>query len=294
MTPCQFSEYCKLSPEESEALLDILKDPELVDWAHQIADHCFIPEIAGKAPDFPEGDRLAKAWFAAACFGADAAKEHYRKKGLPESVLYETMTDITAWLRNSKRNHGVIGLSYARPWEASLWHGEVTRHGRLECNTESFYDGPVFTDEKGNVLVEKGDPVIQLHIPEDGPMDLKSCGHSMKRMADFFAAVFPDYSWKGFHCVSWLFDPQILPMFPAHSNVLKFHALGRSYPVDIATDTKFRVFGTFDPAEVKEPTTLQRNVAEFLRSGGIFKEGGWFLPRKTIEAVNYDLEALLK
>ena len=292
MTPAQFSEYCKLSPEEFKVLLEILNDPELVEWAHLIADQCFIPETAGSAPELPEGERLAKAWFAAAFFGAEAAKEHYRKKGLPVEVLYETMTDITAWLRNSKRNHGVIGLSYARLWEVMLWHGEVTRHGRLECNTESFYDGPELTDESGSALVKKDDPVIQLHIPEDGPMDLDSCGRSMKRMSEFFAQYRPDYHWAGFSCVSWLFDPQLLPMFPNHSNVLKFHALGCSYPVDIKSDTKFRVFGSFDPDTIKNPTTLQRNAAVFLRSGGVFKEGGLFIPRKAVEAVNYDLEKL--
>lgn len=294
MTPAQFSEYCKLSPEEFKALLEILNDPELVEWAQQIASQCFVPETAGAAPELPEGERLAKAWFAAAFFGAEAAKEHYRKKGLPMDVLYETMTDITAWLRNSKRNYGIIGLTHARSWEVMLWHGDVTRHGRLECNTKSFYSGPAVADENGVILVEKGDPVIQLHIPEDGPMDLESCGRSMKRMSEFFAKYRPDYQWKGFYCVSWLFDPQLLPMFPAYSNVLKFYALGYSHPVDIKTDTKFRIFGSLDPDTVENPTSLQRNAAEFLRSGGVFKEGGLFIPRSSVEMVDYDLERLMQ
>lgn len=293
MTPEHFSELSKLNPEESAALIEILKDPHLAEWAHLIAEQCFIPEEPGKEPELPEGNDLSKAWFAAAYFGADSAVKHYRKKGIPAEVLYETMTDITAWLRNTKRNRGVIGIGYGRTWQAILYHGTVTRHGRLECNTESFYSGPEWKSEDGTVLVREGDPVIQLHIPEDGPMYLVSCGKSMKRMSDFFAETFPSYDWKGFHCVSWLFDPQLIPMLSKQSNILKFFSLGYTDPVDIISDTKFRIFGTTEPDAVKDPTSLQRAAAAFLRSGGVFKEGALFIPRRSIESVDYNLEKLL-
>lgn len=294
MTLEEFSEKSQLSPEEFSTLQQILNDPELVELAHQIADQCFIPEKSGTAPEITDDLTRGKAWFAAAFFGADSAKEHYRRQGIPLEVLYDSMTDITAWLRNSKRNYGVYGLCYAAPWQSVLYHGDVIRLGRLECNLKQFYDGPELRDKNGEIPVRNGDPVIQIHIPEDGPMDLESCGRSMKRMAEFFAKYFPAYDWRGFHCVSWLFDPQILPMFPSYSNVLKFYRLGYSYPVDIATDTKFRIFGTFDPDKVENPTSLQRKAAEFLRNGGVFKEGGLFIPRAETEAVDFDLEKLLK
>lgn len=292
MTPEQFAEICRLNQEEKDSLLEILNDPEITDWAHQIAEHCFIPEVSGNAPDFPKGDKLSKAWFAAAYFGAEAAKEHYRRQGFPEEVLFETMTDITAWLRNTKRNNGIIGIGYGRSWQAILYHGTVTRHGRLECNTECFYDGPQLTDESGNRVVQKGDALIQIHIPEDGPMDMESCGKSMKRMAEFFAKYRPDYNWTGFHCVSWLLDSQLVPMLSENSNIMKFRNLGYNYPVDIKSDTVYRVFGTTDPFTVENPTSLQRNIVEFLKKGGVFLEGGMFIPRASVEAVDYDLEKL--
>lgn len=292
MTPEQFSEISKLNAEETAALREILKDPKLVEWAHLIADQCFIPETIGKDPELPEGDDLSKAWFAAAYFGADAAMEHYRGQGFPQEVLFDTMTDITAWLRNTKRNYGVIGLARGRGWEVSLYHGNVIRRGRLECNTTCIYDWDL-TDQSGNILLKKGDPVINLHIPEDGPMDMESCGKSMKLMSEFFASCKPDYDWKGFHCISWLLDPLLLPMLQEGSNILKFSRLGYLYPVDIKSDTQFRVFGTTDPEKVENPTSLQRKAAEFLKSGGVFLEGGVYLPREMIEAVDYDLEKLI-
>ena len=294
MTLEEFAEKSQLSPEEFSALQEILKDPELVSLAHQIAKQCFIPEKPGEGPTITDDAKRGQAWFAASYFGVKAAKEHYRKQGIPPDVLYDTMTDITAWLRNSKRNYGVFGLCYAGPWQAALYHGEIVRRGRLECNLQQFYNGPELRDKNGEIPVREGDPVIQLHIPEDGPMDLESCGRSLKQMAEFFAEVLPDYDWKGFHCVSWIFDPLLLPMLPEYSNILKFYRTGYSYPVDIAADTKFRIFGTADPDKVEDPTSLQKKAAEFLRNGGIFKEGGIFIPRAEIEAVDFDLEKLLK
>ena len=293
MTPEQFSEICKLDPEESAALKEILKNPELVEWANQIAAQCFIPETAGEEPELPEGDDLSKAWFAAAYFGADAAMEHYRKKGFPQEVLFDSMTDITAWLRNTKRNYGVIGLRKGRSWQVALFSGTVIRRGRLECNSVCIYDKEL-SDRNGNLLLRNGDPLINLHIPEDGPMDMESCGKSMKMMSEFFAENKPDYDWKGFHCTSWLLDPLLLPMLQEGSNILKFSRLGYTYPVDIKSDTQFRVFGTTDPEKVENPTSLQRKAAEFLKNGGVFLEGGLFIPRKNIESADYDLEKLLE
>ena len=292
MTPEQFSEISKLNPEESAALNEILKDPKLVEWAHLIADQCFIPEKSGKNPELPEGDDLSRAWFAAVYFSVDAAMEHYRRQEIPQDVLFDAMTDITAWLRNTKRNYGVIGLRKGRGWEVALYHGDVIRRGRLECNTACFYEWEL-VDPRGELLLKKGDPVIQLHIPEDGPMDMESCGKSMKKMAEFFASCKPDYDWKGFHCISWLLDPLLLPMLREGSNMLNFSRLGYLYPVDIKSDTQFRVFGTTDPEKVENPTSLQRKAAEFLKSGGVFLEGGVYLPREMIEAVDYDLEKLI-
>ena len=163
MTPEQFSAACRLNTEEFSALKEILNDPELTAWAKIIAEQCFIPEKYGEMPELPEGNSLSKAWFAAAFFGADSAAEHFRKKGFPEAILHETMTDITAWLRNTKRNNGVIGIGYGRSWEVILYNGDVTRHGRLECNTRSLFKGRLL-DEHGTVLLQDGEPVIQLQI----------------------------------------------------------------------------------------------------------------------------------
>ena len=290
----EFAQRTRMSDEETAAVREIIADPEIMEMAHGIAERCFIPDEFQAPPEYPESDKLIQAWFAAAYLGAEAAEKHYERLGFPRETLLETMTDLPIWLRNCKRNHGVYGLRQARDWEVMLFRGAVTRHGRLECNTKHLYQFDDLVDESGRVILKKGDPVINLHIPEDGRMDMKSCSVSLRRMSNFFAEYRPDYDWKGFICESWLLDPQLKPMLPENSNIIKFQSLGYYYDLGHYEGTVFRIFGTADPQSIAEPNYLQRKAAEFLKAGGKFACGGFFIPRKNIEAVDFDLDRLIK
>lgn len=112
-------------------------------------------------------------------------------------------------------------------------------------------------------------------------------------MAEFFAEYRKDYQWKAVICQSWLLDTQLEGMLPESSNIIKFQKLGIHYQVDEKADTVFRIFGSQDPFTVKNPTTLQRNAAEFLRQGGVFREEGLFIPRGKLEDVKFDLNKLI-
>ena len=290
----EFAQRTRMSDEETAALREIIADPEIMEMAHGIVERCFIPDEFQAPPEYPESDQLIQAWFAAAYLGAEAAEKHYERLGFPRETLLETMTDLPIWLRNCKRNHGVYGLRQARDWEVMLFRGAVTRHGRLEYNTKHLYQFDDLVDESGRVILKKGDPVINLHIPEDGRMDMKSCSVSLRRMSNFFAEYRPDYDWTGFICESWLLDPQLKPMLPENSNIIKFQSLGYYYDLGHYEGTVFRIFGTADPQSIAEPNYLQRKAAEFLKAGGKFACGGFFIPRKNIEAVDFDLDRLIK
>ena len=290
----EFARRTQLTAEESAALREIISDPEIVKMAQEIAERCFIPDEYQAPPEYPESDKLARAWFAAAYFGAEAAEKHYQRLGFPRETLLETMTDLPIWLRNCKRNYGVYGLRQARDWQVMLFRGAVTRHGRLECNTKHLFQFDDLVDESGRVILKKGDPVINLHIPEDGRMDMKSCSVSLRRMSNFFAEYRSDYEWKGFICESWLLDPQLKPMLPENSNIVKFQSLGYCYDVGHYDGTVFRIFGSADPQKIENPTSLQRKAAEFLEAGGKFGSGGFFIPRKNAEAVDFELERLIR
>ena len=289
-----YAAISKLDAEETAALTRVLNTPELLRQAEFIAESVFIPQEPAPMPQLPESPKLSQAWFAAAFLGAEASRKHFEKCGFPEAVWRDTLTDLPVWLRNEKRNAGVTGLGpLAREWEVILYHGGVTRHGRLECNSEYFFKQESLRDSKGNIILAEGDPLINLHIPEDGPMKIADCGESMRRMADFFDRYRQDFKWKGFVCQSWLLDRQLCNMLPASSNIVKFQKLGVKYFIAETQSTLFRIFGNTPPDKVVNPSTLQRNAAEFLRNGGKFCSEGIYISRSSAESVDYDLEKLI-
>lgn len=275
----EFSLRCKLNDQETSALREILADKKIMQMAENIAGSCFYPEKRGEPPEYPESDELSKAWFAACYLGAGAAERHYAAKGIPQEVLIESMSDLGIWLRNAKRNYNVIGLRQARPWEADVFHGNVMRFGRLECNYAHYYTRDPICDKDGKVLLQNGDAVINMHIPEDGPMDMDECRKSMERMRAFFAEYRKGYDWKGFLCESWLLDTQLRAMLPENSNIVKFQDIGYRYDISEYEGTVFRIFGTRDPETIENPTSLQRNALAFMKAGGKFRCEGLFIPR---------------
>ena len=289
-----FARTAQLNAAEVRALRRISTDRGRMTLARNIAERIFFAPQQDWTPDIPESAALSEAWFGAAWLSMDASREQYRRKNIAASVWLDSMTDLRIWLRNELRNSGTIGLGpLARPWQVLLYRGDVTRHGRLECNSEFFYGHKALCGKNGQEILAPGDAVINLHIPEDGPMDLAACGASMRRMADFFAVWKPQYDWKGFLCESWLLDRQLRPLLPKSSNILKFQNLGPHYRMHETDDTFFRIFGYADPGALPESTSLQRGAAEFLRRGGKFMEEGMFISRQAVEAADFDLAKMV-
>ena len=275
-----FSHSAGIQADECSALKRYLADEKIMQMAERIVQECFVPAEYGNAPEFPENDDLCRAWLAACFLGYEAAEGHYAALGFPHSVLEETLSDVGIWVYNTLRNNGVVGIDRsARMWQVALFHGRVTRHGRLECNTESFFNGDDLFDEKGRVLVRKGEPVINIHVPEDGKLDIDACRNSFERMRGFFDTFRKGYDWKGFVCESWLLDRQLRRLLDEKSNILKFQDLGYFYDIGESDSIIFRIFGKTSPESVKNPTSLQRRALEFMREGGRFRKGGLFIPR---------------
>lgn len=293
MNTAEFAKIAVLNSEEFSALESILGNNAVMQMAQVIAEKCFQQECCSGENFFPESPALSQAWFAAAYLSIDYSHRKFQLLGYPDDVWHDTISDMAIWLRHEKRNNGIIGLgTVARIWTAVLFNAKVIRRGRLECNTNYLYKERDLRDPENNLLLVYGDPVINIHIPEDGALDLALCSKSLKAMAEFFAEFHKDYNWKAVICQSWLLDCQLRSMLPASSNIIKFQNTGIHYPVDEAADTVFRVFGNQDPFAIKNPTSLQRKAADFLRQGGVFREEGLCIPRHKLEEVDFNLAAL--
>ena len=174
--------------------------------------------------------------------------------------------------------------SWTSSWseDASAWHGSPV-------SPAGFASPEVMTLSKAEweVALAPGDPVINTHIPESGPLTPVDCRKSIFRARDFFAKYLPDYPWKAFICDSWLLDPQLPKILPPTSNILAFQNAAYLLPFPGEADTVFRCFGIKGArdgvATVPLRTSLQHTFAKFLKDGHRFHYGSGVLLRGDLD-----------
>ena len=138
--------------------------------------------------------------------------------------------------------------------------------------------------EEWNCVLRKGSPVLGIHIPAVGPMDLAACGKSFAQGMSFFPAIFPNQPFQAFICGSWLLDPQFAKHLPSTSNITQFLKEFYLHPCPGANgnQTIERVFGfdikpDVDINTLPTKTALQRRVIQHLKAGGCWRGGGGIL-----------------
>jgi hypothetical protein len=191
-------------------------------------------------------------------------------------------------------------------WLLSHFLGALFKIGRLQFNCETFKSDfhafrhlkdenilrghPVpptgaavaelhnYAAEEWEPILEKGDPVLGVHIPAAGKLDHGECGDSFKRALVFFPAHVPEYPFKAFHCDSWLLDNQFENILPDNSNIRKFLMEFYLYPVQGASSAQLfeRVFNCKprDADSLPINNSLQQALVAHLKQGGHFHNGG--------------------
>ena len=145
------------------------------------------------------------------------------------------------------------------------------------------------------IILQKGDQAINVHIPADGPMTIEACVDSFTKALEFFPKYFPECKFKTFCCFSWMFDPAFPSLLKETSNIIKLQKLGYMLPYPGESATISRVFG-WDAREkgidsVPHNSGMQKSFATFLHSGGIFHNGMWlFFPWQVIDIAKTDSE----
>lgn len=194
------------------------------------------------------------------------AEDRYRRRGIAEAVVNATLWDIGQQVDVYRRIHGHWGIS-AMSWLAHHVQARIAHLGRLQFALDTHWFEPA-----PGLALRPGDPVLGVHIPEDGPFPPEACDAAFARAADFFAADYPEFEWRGFTCVSWLLDPELARRLPAASNIVAFQRrftrqeAFRHESEDAVTFT-FRTTET-EPDRLPTDTPLQRVVVDHLRSGG--------------------------
>ncbi|GAA3403122.1 hypothetical protein GCM10020370_17620 [Paenibacillus hodogayensis] len=134
------------------------------------------------------------------------------------------------------------------------------------------------------LVLERGNTVLNVHIPEGSKMSHELCRDSYGQAVEFFAAFFPEKPFLAFVCSSWLLAPQWPVLLPAEANIVRFQS---DYCVTPGAydelQTLERVFGfgtkLADLPNVPRETSLQRIVFDHLAAGKVIHGAAGFLLR---------------
>ncbi len=220
-------------------------------------------------------------WLAIDMLLAVDAKKVYDAKGHSEQIYFDSMREITIWSKVCMKDWSHVGIHDQLDWITRFFTNDLVRLGRLEYEIIPFHNN--LSWEKHGLTVKGGDPVINIHIPEDG-------GLKDELVQDSFKQAYRYFGCEGkavFICSTWLLWPGNREFMQENSNILRFmdnfdiiHRDEQQNHRDL-----WRVFGkraSFIPEELPRDTELQRRFADYLathdmisgRGCGIFAHDG--------------------
>lgn len=241
--------------ENKEIKEILLNNEELMTKGKEIAEKI----IETKNSIYPEAGLLPLAVLS---FLADYCLEKNNKRGIPKEITISSLKDVNLWVENYKKQYGKLGFAEFN-WMTGFYTGERFRLGRLQYNFGSV-----------NEYIPSGDSVLEVHIPQGEPLDMKACLESFQQAKEFFSEFYPDKKPEYFVCDSWLLCPQLEHIAEENSNLVQFMKLWTQFPFpnDNSTQAIERVFGFGFKHEnlqnAPETTRLQRNLKTYLLNGG--------------------------
>jgi len=189
-------------------------------------------------------------------------KSGVKNLALTDEIFYDTMTDMTIWAKVCKRDAGTWGLKEFN-WVAHQTRADLYRLGRMQYHYIKF-DRDQYV--KGDRVVNKGDTVVNIHIPE---------GHEFTRdiRMDSYKRAYELMKTDVFVCHSWLLYPAHREFLPKESNILSFMDDFDIFESHESADTEnmWRVFNrreSYVPSELPRNTGLQRAYADWIAKTG--------------------------
>jgi hypothetical protein len=136
-------------------------------------------------------------------------------------------------------------------------------------------------------IIKKGDAVIDFHIPSKVPYDSKSIKQSFRDATTFFNTHYPEFEYKTFWCVSWLYSPQLPHIITKiDSKILEIQEQGYICPATPGEKSLYTfVFQTETPDfdKIDPKTSLEKDVIHFIKKGGKVNTGLYLYLIKDIE-----------
>lgn len=145
----------------------------------------------------------------------EATEQKYRMLGIGEEILLATLQDIVRWTREWSLVKGELYLGEL-VWLERIMDARLFRVGRLQ-----FYMAPAILDIP-KYGIQKGDNVVELHIPVGGRLDPESVDASLAMGRQFLQTHFPAYRYRAVTCRSWMLDEKLRDYLRESSNILGF------------------------------------------------------------------------
>lgn len=209
--------------------------------------------------------------------------KRYREEEIPDSIYYDTMSDIDIWAEDYKNKHGVYGIEEYKWIEKSI-DMKVFKLGRLQFEK--------IEDEKINkslrdMGIEKDVLILNTHIQVGEPLDFKSCQESYRKAVEFFSKREGKKSTIVFVCDSWILNPKLQKLLAPDSNIIKFQNQYKIISEDIENrQMEKRVFCTIEESPEKYIiiTNLQKTLKQGLVQGGRFGTARGIFVYETIKS----------
>ena len=237
---------------------DIFEEVELADWT--------IPKSAPLLP------------LIVLFSGLDDIRQFYADNDLSENELITLLYDVNRNLNECiARNGSYIIEDFVFKWLIKHFTARLFQFGRLQYEVLHFYD------DCG--VLNKGDPVINVHIPSGGRMPYEDVRISYKTAVDFFEKFIPDVQFKGLICESWMLSPQLNDLLDGSSNIIRFLCDYQIFRTDDDEGFYANVFikKPEDLQLLSEESSLQRAIKAYLLSGGKLLSGRGFIPVEYIK-----------
>ncbi len=213
-----------------------------------------LKELKELLGDDPDGMKMLAVMLKA----AKISEEKYTEIGISEEIFAETMKCFTRFVKESMVRGGryYFNREWWTPRQLSL---QLFRIGELEYE----------------LVEEKGQKYIYLHIPSDADMDKSKLRDSYEQAKLFLKKYFPAYQDVPMRCESWLMSPALPQLLPKTSGIIRFQQnfkVDETYPGENDyAEWVYNIEGDvtgMDMTKLPENTSLQRSMKQYLLGGG--------------------------
>ncbi len=198
--------------------------------------------------------------------------DDYKAKGIPDSIIFDTFSDVSLRAGLYLERNGKIGISK----EDVVWFRHIMNVGIFKIGVLQFQPFEmVYLDEetlgepymtfsgKQKEVLPSGTPVINCHIQQGADLTPQSVEASFEDAKRFFSEYFPTERYRAFLCYSWLLYPPMTEQLAEKSNIKRFadrfSIIGSCKDAEQAAEYLFGHGARKAPAEA---TSLQRLAAE--------------------------------